>query len=144
MHPQRRSQVAGRHHVAGPPVDVVYVEDDDRVRMMYRVNLAAEGFLVREAADGEEAMRLIAQRVPDIVLADVFMPRMDGVELATRIRDEVRPVPPIVFLSANPMSIDEEMLRLVGDEYLRKPFPPTALGARLRRVLDRTATRRAS
>lgn len=121
------------------PVDVLYVEDDPRIRMMYRINLEADGFSVREAGNGEEAMKLLGERVPDLVLADIFMPFMDGVELAERVRSGVEPQPAIVFLSANPMSVDEEMLRLLGDDYLRKPFPPASLAPRLREVLRRRA-----
>lgn len=118
-------------------IDVLYVEDDPRIRMMYRLNLMADGFAVREAENGEEALERIREQVPDIVLADIFMPKMDGVELAERVRSDVDPQPAIVFLSANPMSLDEDMLRLLGDDYLRKPFPPASLAPRLREVLRR-------
>jgi DNA-binding response OmpR family regulator len=121
------------------PIDVVYVEDDPRIRMMYRLNLEADGCIVREAENGEEALALVEARVPDILLADIFMPRMDGIELAEQVRQRVDAQPAIVFLSANPMSVDEDMLRLLGDDYLRKPFPPTALVPHLREVLRRKA-----
>lgn len=123
----------------GPAIDVVYVEDEPNIRMMYRINLVADGFSVREAGNGEEALDLIRAQAPDIVLADIFMPRMDGVELAEQVRATVSPRPAIVFLSANPSAIDEDMLRLLGDDYLRKPFPPTSLAPRLREVLRKRA-----
>lgn len=120
-------------------LDVVYVEDDPRIRQMYRINLEADGFVVREAENGEEALRLVEQKIPDIVLADVFMPRMDGVTMAENLRQSMGMDLPIVFLSANPMSIEEDLLRALGDDYIRKPFSPLALGNRLREVLRKRA-----
>lgn len=118
-----------------PQIDIVYVEDDPRLRMMYRINLEADGFDVREASNGLEGLELVRQQRPDVVLADIFMPEMDGIQMVEMVRAEMDSPPIIVFLSANPMSFDEDMLRLLGDDYLRKPFPPASLGVRLRELL---------
>lgn len=129
-----------RGPATGAPFDIVYVEDDPRLRMMYRVNLEADGCTVREAGDAQTALELVRERLPDILLADIYMPGMTGVELAEIVRQEFGQALPIVFLSANLQAYEEELLRALSNDYLQKPFSPTLLASRLREVVHSRST----
>jgi CheY-like chemotaxis protein len=107
---------------------ILLVEDHRDTRQMYAEFLAAS-FTVMQAADGEEALQLVKQRRPDLIITDLSLPGIDGFELITRIRSdpETRRVP-VISLSGYGGSTHEEQARQAGcDRVLQKPCLPDAL-----------------
>ena len=124
------------------PRTVLVVDDDPHIRALLVFAFEKAGMMVREAADGEEALAAVAQAAPDLVVLDINMPRMDGLEVCRRLRatSEV----PVLFLSSR----DEEFDRVLGielgaDDYVVKPFSPREVVARANAILRRSAPRAA-
>jgi len=118
---------------------VLVVEDEDALAELLQYNLKKEGFRVSLAADGEEAMMLVDERQPDVVLLDWMLPKISGIEVCRRLRSrqETRNLP-IIMLTAR----GEEADRIRGldtgaDDYVTKPFLMQELFARVRAVLRR-------
>ena len=115
---------------------VLVVEDEPRIAQIVRDYLQHAGFGVVTTADGQEALSLASQQRPDLVVLDLGLPRLDGLEVARRLRRENDI--PIIMLTARV----EESDRLIGlevgaDDYVTKPFSPRELVARVRAVLRR-------
>ena len=124
------------------PRTVLVVDDDPHIRALLVFAFEKAGMAVREAADGEEALASVARAAPDLVVLDINMPRMDGLEVCRRLRatSEV----PVLFLSSR----DEEFDRVLGielgaDDYVVKPFSPREVVARANAILRRSAPRAA-
>lgn len=120
------------------PGTIVLVEDNPDIAHVAGERLAAEGFEVHYAHDGLEGVALIERVRPDLVVLDLMLPGLDGLEVCRRIQAERRV--PVVMLTAK----DAESDILVGlgvgaDDYLTKPFSPRELVARVRAVLRRTS-----
>jgi len=118
---------------------VLVMEDEDALATLLSYNLEKEGYRVVVAADGEEGMLQIEERLPDLVLLDWMLPKLSGIEVCRRIRgkSETRNMP-IIMLTAR----GEESDRIRGldtgaDDYLTKPFSMSELIARIRAVLRR-------
>jgi two-component system phosphate regulon response regulator PhoB len=118
---------------------VLVVEDEDALATLLQYNLEKEGYSVALAADGEEALMLVDERLPDLVVLDWMLPKISGIELCRRLRgrSETRNMP-IMMLTAR----GEESDRIRGldtgaDDYVTKPFSMTELAARIRAVLRR-------
>ncbi len=120
-----------------PPL-VLVVDDTANVRELIRVNLALEGFEVRVAVDGQEALDLVTELAPDLITMDVVMPRLDGLVAATRLKaDPVTAGIPIVMVTARAQTADRDKGRKAGvDAYITKPFEPSELVATVRKLLD--------
>ncbi len=116
---------------------ILLVEDDSTLSMIVSETLQREGFVVATAANGEDGMEEFARRGADVIVADVMMPRMDGFEMARRIRQTDRNVP-LLFLTAK-SSIDDivEGFELGGNDYLTKPFRMLELVVRVKALLRR-------
>lgn len=115
---------------------VLIIDDDVRLSSMLADYLAQEGLAVRRAADGESGLQALAREEPDIVVLDVMMPGIDGLEVCRRIR--ARGDLPILMLTAKGDETDRIVgLELGADDYLPKPFNPRELLARLRAILRR-------
>ena len=120
------------------PPRVLVVDDTASVRELIRVNLALEGFDVRVAADGQEALDLVTELQPDLITMDVVMPRLDGIAAATRLKaDPATATIPIVMVTARAQTSDRDKGRKAGvDAYLTKPFEPAELVATVHNLLD--------
>ena len=117
-------------------VRLLLVEDDEPTRRAVAANLAAHGYEVREAPDGEEALRLWDQARPDLVLLDLGLPGIDGLAVVRRIRREANT--PIIILSALDQERDKVAALDAGaDDYLTKPFGMAELQARVRAAMRR-------
>lgn len=118
---------------------ILIVEDEAALLTLLRYNLEKEGFEVGEAVDGEEALLMVAERRPDLVVLDWMLPTLSGIEVCRRIRrrPEARNVP-IVMLTARGEEADRVRgLNSGADDYVVKPFSPAELVARIRAVLRR-------
>lgn len=118
---------------------VLLVDDDPHIRQVLMFAFAKAGIETIEAADGEEALRAVEQHRPDLVILDINMPRMDGLEVCRRLR--MTGQVPILFLSSRDEEIDRVLgIELGGDDYVVKPFSPREVVARANAILRRTRT----
>ena len=120
-----------------PPPSLLVVDDDSRVRTVVSWQLESEGYVVREAADGNAAWRGIVEQRPDLVVLDLSLPGLAGLDLLRRLRERGDRTP-VVVLSGRSGEGDRILgLDLGADDYLVKPFSPGELAARVRSVLRR-------
>ena len=119
-----------------PRATVALVDDDRNILRSVSMALEAEGFRVRTFHDGAEALKALTHQSADIVVLDIKMPRLDGMELLNRLRrtSDV----PAIFLTSKDDEIDEMLgLKMGADDYIRKPFSQRLLIERVRAVLRR-------
>ena len=118
---------------------VLLVEDEPSQREVLAYNLTAEGFVVTQASNGEEALLLVNEAAPDLILLDWMMPLVSGLEVCRRLkmRPETRSIP-IIMLSARSEEVDKVRgLETGADDYVIKPYSLVELMARLRAQLRR-------
>ena len=126
-----------------PGARILIVEDDDSLRRLLEMRLQSEGFSIRDAADGVEAMEIVQEWTPDVVVCDVMMPRMSGLTVCRelRIRSDTATTP-VVLLTARCFDEDiQEVMTLGGIEYIGKPFDFAHLIATVRTLLGEPVTR---
>jgi two-component system response regulator ChvI len=115
---------------------IALVDDDRNILTSVSMALEAEGFEVKTFNDGEEGLKGILEITPDLVVLDIKMPRLDGMEVLTRLREESRV--PVIFLTSKDDEIDEIIgLRMGADDYITKPFSQRLLIERIRALLRR-------
>ena len=130
----------GRLAVVSTGVRVLVVDDEPSYREGLQVALGGEGFLVDVAADGEEALAMFEALEPDIVLLDVMLPRMSGIDVCRRIRSLNDT--PVIMVSARGEEIDTVVgLEVGADDYVAKPYRVRELVARMRTVMRRGRAR---
>ena len=119
--------------------NIVIVEDDEDIAESIRYNLEREGFRVRVAATGEDALNLILDRPPSLILLDLNLPHMSGFEMCRRLRAEAPTARvPIMILTARTDESDKVLgLNIGADDYITKPFGMRELVARVNAVLRR-------
>jgi DNA-binding response OmpR family regulator len=122
----------------GAPL-VLVADDDEDILGLVSFRLERSGYEVAAAKDGEEALRLARKLSPALVVLDVMMPRLDGYEVARRLReDEATRGIPVILLTALAHEADVARgFESGADDYLRKPFSPQELAARVQAVLGR-------
>ena len=108
---------------------VLVVDDSEAIRQLIVVNLELEGYDVRSAVDGQQALEVISEWRPDVVTLDVVMPRLGGLETLERLRADPRTADiRVVIVTARAQSADRARGEALGaDEYLTKPFEPAEL-----------------
>ncbi len=116
---------------------ILVVDDEQSIRRLLRTTLAGHGYRIREAASGQAALDMLAREPPDVVLLDLGLPDLDGVEVIRRLRGAGSRVPIIVLSSHNGEAEKVEALDLGADDYVTKPFGMAELVARIRSVLRR-------
>ncbi len=115
---------------------IALVDDDRNILTSVTIALEAEGFKVRAYADGSEALRGLTANPVDLAILDIKMPRMDGMELLGRLRQNSNL--PVIFLTSKDEEVDEVLgLRLGADDYITKPFSQRLLLERIRALLRR-------
>ncbi|GIU99683.1 MAG: hypothetical protein KatS3mg014_1299 [Actinomycetota bacterium] len=121
------------------PETILVVDDDPDIARFVEVNLRSAGYEVAVAADGEQALEMAMQLRPDLVLLDVMMPRIDGFEVAQRLRRNPQTAnTSIIMLTAKALSTDKVLGLTAGaDDYIIKPFDPIELLARVKGTLRR-------
>ncbi|MBM6719727.1 response regulator transcription factor [Bacteroides gallinaceum] len=122
-----------------PIIDVLLVEDEETLALIIKDTLEGQGFFIRLAKDGEEGLRQFFEEKPDVLVADVMMPRMDGFEMVRRIRRQDKQTP-VLFLTARSATSDVvEGFELGGNDYLKKPFGMQELIVRIKALLGRAS-----
>jgi len=118
---------------------ILVIEDDHDIRELIEFNLAKEGYRVRCAASGEEGLRRAKTEAPDLIVLDLMLPGVDGIELCRRLkRDPVTESIAIVMVTAKSEESDVVLgLGIGADDYVAKPFSPRMLVARIAAVLRR-------
>jgi phosphate regulon transcriptional regulator PhoB len=117
--------------------DVLVVEDEPDIRNLIVHHLERDGFRCRAAATGSDALAAVRTAVPDLVVLDLMLPGMDGLEVCRRLRASASTLP-IIMLTAKADEVDRIVgLELGADDYVVKPFSPKELVARVRAVLRR-------
>ena len=126
--------------MADPKPHVLIVEDEAALVTMLRYNLESEGYRVSEAVDGEEAILLVIEEPPDLILLDWMLPSLSGIEVCRRIRrnESARDVPIIMLTARGEDSDRVRGLDSGADDYITKPFSPRELMARVRALLRRS------
>jgi DNA-binding response OmpR family regulator len=118
-------------------VRILLVDDEPLYLRLLKVNLESEGYEILSARNGEEALELLAQEIPDLIIMDVMMPKLDGIATCNRIR-QFSNVPIILLTALGDEQNKVNGLNIGADDYVVKPFSATELVARVRAVLRRT------
>lgn len=119
--------------------DILVVDDEASVVEVVGLYLRKEGFQVRSASNGRQALESIRDQHPALVILDVMLPEVDGIEIMRRLRDDRQSDIPVIMLTARGQEIDRIYgLELGADDYVTKPFSPAELIARVKAVLRRT------
>jgi DNA-binding response OmpR family regulator len=127
--------------MATKPQTVLVVEDEASIASFVAAYLKNAGYAVRTTASGAEALKLVASEKPALVVLDLMLPDMDGVEVCKRIRQSTDL--PVLMLTARDEDVDKIIgLEVGADDYLTKPFNPRELVARVRAILRRATTER--
>ena len=119
---------------------ILIVEDEANIRQLVRYNLKKEGFQVLEATDGAQGLQSAQREKPDLVLLDLMLPELDGLEVCRRLKgNPATAALPIIMLTARAEEVDKIIgLELGADDYMTKPFSPRELTARIKAVLRRS------
>ena len=123
-----------------PMSHILIVDDDPHIRELLAFALGKAGMSVAEAVDGEDALAAVALRMPDLMVLDINMPRLNGLDLCRRLRAEggAGASLPILFLSSRDDEIDRIVgIEIGGDDYVVKPFSPREVVARVGAILKR-------
>lgn len=123
---------------APPRRNVLVVDDETQITRVLRTTLSAQGYAVRTAGDGDEALEVMRDWTPDLVISDLSMPNMGGLELCRRIRSKSQ-VPIIVLSVRGEEKVKVEALDAGADDYVTKPFNMNELLARVRAGLRRAS-----
>ena len=116
---------------------ILIADDEPRITKVVSIAMAEEGFRVVAASSGLEALRLADDYRPDVVLLDIVMPDLDGIEVMRRLRER-RPVPVILVTAKGSTADKARGLDVGADDYISKPFHPDEMAARIRAVLRRS------
>lgn len=123
-----------------PELKILLVEDDEALRFIVKDNLEQNSYQVDDAEDGEIALELFNKNTFDLIILDVMLPKIDGFQLAEKIRKTNEQVP-IIFLTARSMTEDKIMgLTIGGDDYIPKPFSMEELLLKIKIFLRRSQT----
>jgi two-component system, OmpR family, alkaline phosphatase synthesis response regulator PhoP len=118
---------------------ILVVEDEGDIRELLCYSLSKEGYAVEEAADGAEALDRVIRRAPDLVMLDLMLPRMSGLELCRRLRANPDTAHlPVIVVTAKGAEVDRVLgLEMGADDYVVKPFSPREVVARVKALLRR-------
>jgi DNA-binding response OmpR family regulator len=117
---------------------VLLVDDEPRLLLLVKSRLVASGYEVITAADGEEALAKIASEKPDLVILDVMMPKLDGLQVCEQIKNNeaLAKIPVIILSAKNQQDTIMEAMKVGADGYMIKPFRPEALLKEVKKFLQ--------
>jgi DNA-binding response OmpR family regulator len=116
---------------------VLVCEDEEIMLTALEFRLRRQGFNVAIARDGDEAIKMLADLTPDVLVTDIMMPKVTGLELITHVRANVSTTMPVIVISA--IELDEvilEAFKLGANDFITKPFKPNELVLRIRRLIQ--------
>ncbi|WP_210470397.1 response regulator transcription factor [Sporosarcina sp. 6E9] len=117
---------------------ILIVEDELPIRKLLEYNLKLSGYETISAADGEDAIELVQSEQPDLIVLDIMLPKLDGIEVCKNLRSQGINIP-IIMLTAKGDEFDKvHGLEIGADDYMTKPFSPREVVARIKAVLRRT------
>ena len=121
-------------------VTVLVVDDDPVIMRLLEVNFEMEGYAVLTATDGEQALHLARTRGPDLIVCDIMMPKVNGLEVVEQLRgDAATRELPIILLSAKAQASEvQKGLDVGADDYITKPFDPLELIERVQALLQKS------
>ena len=121
---------------------VLVIDDEKDLLELVRYNLEKEGYQVKTAEDGEAGLEAAVREMPDIVIVDLMLPGIDGLDVCRRLRADPRMArTPIIMLTAKTTETDRVVgLEMGADDYITKPFSPRELAARIKAVLRRVSS----
>ncbi len=123
------------------PAKIALIDDDQNILTSVSIALEAEGFDVKTYMEGETAVKGLEMNPVDLVISDIKMPRMDGMEVLAKIRE--KSAVPLIFLTSKDDEIDQVLgLRMGADDYITKPFSQRLLIERIRAILRRNIMRK--
>ena len=122
-----------------PKENILVVEDDKHISKLVKYNLEKSGYICKVADDGEEALDILAKERVDLIILDIMLPRMDGLEVCRLIKQDAKlKTIPVVMLTAKGEEVDRVVgLELGADDYIVKPFSPRELILRIKAILRR-------
>ncbi|HKG62649.1 MAG TPA: response regulator transcription factor, partial [Solirubrobacteraceae bacterium] len=123
------------------PVRILVVEDDEEIAQVLQRSLRMEGYEVKLAADGVRGLEEAHAFLPDLIVLDLGLPRLDGVDVARRLREDGDEVPILMLTARDALESRVEGLDVGADDYLVKPFERQELLARMRALLRRRPPR---
>ena len=124
--------------VSSQDTTILVVDDEPMVREVVTAYLDRDGFTTIEASDGSQALKMVEERTPDLIILDVMLPSVDGYSVLAELRKHTQV--PVILLTARSQEVDRVLgLELGADDYVVKPFSPRELVARVRSVLRRTS-----
>ena len=126
---------------AARPVRILVVEDDDEIAQVLQRSLRMEGYEVKLAGDGVQGLEEAHAFLPDLIVLDLGLPRLDGVDVAKRLREDGDEVPILMLTARDALDSRVEGLDVGADDYLVKPFERQELLARMRALLRRRPPR---
>ena len=122
-----------------PSSTILLVDDEDAIQSLLTYPLERDGYRVVQARDGDEALRRFGEEDVDLVVLDIMLPKVDGLEVCRRLRSES--TVPIIMLTARDDELDKVLgLELGADDYITKPFSIREFRSRVRALLRRAAT----
>jgi two-component system alkaline phosphatase synthesis response regulator PhoP len=126
-----------------PKQNILVVDDEEDVLELVRYHLEKNGYTAESASTGEDALKIAKTKIPDLIILDLMLPGIDGLEVCRRLKGDVKTQNiPIIMLTAKGEEIDIVTgLELGAEDYVTKPFSPKVLIARIRRILHRTIAR---
>jgi two-component system OmpR family response regulator len=122
---------------------ILVVEDEEGIRSFMRAYLESENFNVLEASNGKEGLEVLSKEKPDLIITDIMMPVMDGVEFFKEVRNqpETKDIP-VIMLTVKDEFSDIKYAYLLGvEEYITKPFDPNVLVNRIKQVFEGSSTK---
>ncbi len=117
------------------PQAILVVEDDNTIRELVEMILSQAGYQVTTAEDGREGLELLRRARPDLILLDIAMPGIDGLEVLNRIRQRGFSMPVLMMTANSSAQVVRDVMALGGNGYLLKPFEPEELVARVKKAL---------
>ncbi len=118
-------------------IKVLLVEDDTTLSLLLKFRLQKEGYLPLVAHDGKQAIEIIENDQPDLILSDIMLPFISGLEVISHVRNELKlPMPILIFSAAGQEEMVLKAFDLGANDFMAKPFSPNELMIRVKRILQ--------
>lgn len=125
------------------PITILCIDDERNIRTLIEYNLKLEGYKILLASNGKKGLRLARNKLPNLILLDIMMPKMDGLTVLSELKktETTRHIPVFMLTAKNLVGDMDRAIALGADDYITKPFDPHQLGDTIRRKLHNHAHR---